>query len=427
MRPTSRRDFLKQTIVAQFRCDRSRPGGQNAGRRRWPTKLEDSTWAGHISLGQGLGLAHLDRALRKERNTDGGSPHHACSRCGAPPRAEERKEVKKRFQDSPVKLLGLGSNQQFDYPDPSELRKAVETVKAFVKLSHDVGGSGVRVKPNDLPKGVAPEKTIEQIGKSVNLVAAYAADYGQQIRLECHGQCAAADHEADHRLRRPFQRGPALELESTGSSGPGPEVQLQPAEKPSWARASRASARLPRLSVSGSDQAPGGDGLRRLGLPGSLRHAVRPYPSLNRATGTAGKDDRQGAGGTARISQTARLTADPGDRQPRERFWSVLPRDGMNRCARPARQPGRTRGLRSLLARDPPVASGRNLRAVASERLTGDYGDSSSSSRTSSRRIVAAMRPSRLPFSIARWPPAVLGVVSTKATSRCHVPGLATS
>ena len=31
--------------------------------------------------------------------------------------ATERQEVKKKFADSPVKIVGLGTNQQYDYPD----------------------------------------------------------------------------------------------------------------------------------------------------------------------------------------------------------------------------------------------------------------------------------------------------------------------
>ena len=104
--------------------------------------------------------------------------------------ADERKEVKKRFDDSAVKLVGLGSAEEFHNPDPAKLAQAIEATKAFIKLGHDVGGSGVKVRPNDLPKGVAPEKTIEQIGKSLNIVGAFGADYGQQIRLEVHGGCA---------------------------------------------------------------------------------------------------------------------------------------------------------------------------------------------------------------------------------------------
>ncbi|HUT22957.1 MAG TPA: TIM barrel protein [Sumerlaeia bacterium] len=103
--------------------------------------------------------------------------------------ARSRKDVKKRFTDSPVVLVGLGSNECFDSPDPAGLEKSIEATKAFVRLSHDVGGSGVKVKPNSFHKGVAREKTIEQIGKSLNVVGAYGADYGQEIRLEAHGAC----------------------------------------------------------------------------------------------------------------------------------------------------------------------------------------------------------------------------------------------
>ena len=88
--------------------------------------------------------------------------------------ANARKEVKKRF----------------DTPDPARLEKAIEATKDFIRLSHDVGGSGVKVKPNDLPKNVPPEKTIEQIGKALNVLGKYGLDYGQEIRLEVHGKCS---------------------------------------------------------------------------------------------------------------------------------------------------------------------------------------------------------------------------------------------
>lgn len=104
--------------------------------------------------------------------------------------AEQRKEVRKRFEDSPVTLVGIGSAEDFHRPDPEVLKKSIEATKAFIKLSHDVGGSGVKVRPNDLPKNVPVEKTIEQIGKALNEVGAFGADYGQQIRLEVHGGCA---------------------------------------------------------------------------------------------------------------------------------------------------------------------------------------------------------------------------------------------
>ena len=104
--------------------------------------------------------------------------------------AQQRAEIKRRFDDSPVTLVGLGSNECFDHADAAALAKAIEATKAFVKLGHDVGAGGVKVKPNSFHKDVPREKTIEQIGRSLNIVGQFAADYGQQIRLEVHGECS---------------------------------------------------------------------------------------------------------------------------------------------------------------------------------------------------------------------------------------------
>ncbi|MBN2307606.1 MAG: sugar phosphate isomerase/epimerase [Candidatus Hydrogenedentes bacterium] len=103
--------------------------------------------------------------------------------------AQQRAEVKKRFADSPVVHVGIGSNENYDSPDPEKLKASIQATKDFVLLSRDTGGSGVKVKPNDFHEGVPREQTIEQIGKALNEVGAFAGDLGQQIRLEVHGQC----------------------------------------------------------------------------------------------------------------------------------------------------------------------------------------------------------------------------------------------
>ncbi len=101
--------------------------------------------------------------------------------------AKERREVKKQFKGSPVTLVGLACSERFDSPEPEKLKAAIENAKGYMKLSHDVGGSGVRVFPNDFHDEVPHEKTIAQIAKSVNEVGVFAAEYGQQVRLEAHG------------------------------------------------------------------------------------------------------------------------------------------------------------------------------------------------------------------------------------------------
>jgi Xylose isomerase-like TIM barrel len=102
----------------------------------------------------------------------------------------ERNEVRARFESSSVHMVGIGSNERFDSPDPKVLETSIEATKRFIKLSHDVGGSGVKVKPDSFHKDVPREKTIEQIGNALNQIAEFGTGFGQQIRLEVHGQCA---------------------------------------------------------------------------------------------------------------------------------------------------------------------------------------------------------------------------------------------
>jgi len=99
----------------------------------------------------------------------------------------QRNHVRKQFEDSPVELVGLGSAFEFHSPDADELRRNIEGTKRYVKLAHDVGGSGVKVRPNGFPRGVSAERTLQQIGKSLRQCGQFAEGYGIDIRLEVHG------------------------------------------------------------------------------------------------------------------------------------------------------------------------------------------------------------------------------------------------
>jgi sugar phosphate isomerase/epimerase len=100
----------------------------------------------------------------------------------------ERKEVKQMFADSPAVCVGYGSNQEYHSPDQDELQKNIKDTFDLIKLCHDIGATGVKVKPNNMPEGVAPEKTLAQIANSLNKVGKFAGDYGQKIRVEVHGR-----------------------------------------------------------------------------------------------------------------------------------------------------------------------------------------------------------------------------------------------
>lgn len=103
-------------------------------------------------------------------------------------RTAERADVAKRFGDSIVDLVGLGSACEYHSPDPAVVKKNIEETKAFIHLCHDCGGTGVKVRPNGLPADVPVEKTLEQIGKSLRQVAEYGEGFGVAIRVEIHGK-----------------------------------------------------------------------------------------------------------------------------------------------------------------------------------------------------------------------------------------------
>jgi sugar phosphate isomerase/epimerase len=98
-----------------------------------------------------------------------------------------RAEVRQRFRDSNVELMGLGSAFDYHTPDAAKLRADIEATKAYIVLAEDVGATGVKVRPNGFPKDVPQEKTLEQIGKALGQLGAFGAEHGQQIRLEVHG------------------------------------------------------------------------------------------------------------------------------------------------------------------------------------------------------------------------------------------------
>jgi sugar phosphate isomerase/epimerase len=100
---------------------------------------------------------------------------------------EQRDAVKKQFADSGVAFWGCGSVCEFQSPDPAVVKKNIDTCRQFVQLVHDIGGTMVKVRPNGLPKGVAVEKTLEQIGKALVECGKAAEDYGIEICVEVHG------------------------------------------------------------------------------------------------------------------------------------------------------------------------------------------------------------------------------------------------
>jgi sugar phosphate isomerase/epimerase len=100
---------------------------------------------------------------------------------------DQRSDVRKRFADSGVELFSFGSVCEFQSPDQAVVAKNVESCKEFLQLAHDLGARGVKVRPNGLPKGVAVEKTLAQIGKALSECGNAAKSLGLEVWAEVHG------------------------------------------------------------------------------------------------------------------------------------------------------------------------------------------------------------------------------------------------
>ena len=101
---------------------------------------------------------------------------------------EQRKKVTDRFQRSGIRLLSYGTTCEFHSPDAAERKKQVEIGKQFVDLAHDTGAWGIKVRPNGMPEGVAPEVTIGRIASGLKELGDYGAVKGVEIWVEVHGR-----------------------------------------------------------------------------------------------------------------------------------------------------------------------------------------------------------------------------------------------
>ena len=100
---------------------------------------------------------------------------------------DERKKVKQLFAESGVVFWGCGSVCEFHSADPAIVKKNIEDCKAFVKLVADLGGKGVKVRPNGVAKGHTVEQACEQIGRALIQCGKAAEDAGIEIWVEVHG------------------------------------------------------------------------------------------------------------------------------------------------------------------------------------------------------------------------------------------------
>ncbi|MFC4874858.1 sugar phosphate isomerase/epimerase family protein [Negadavirga shengliensis] len=180
----TRRDFVKKSVFSGLMLGAigSLPALGSHGRQGMKLGLVTYQWGKDWSLQELIANCEKAGYLGVELRTE-----HAHG-VEAHLNAKQRKEVRQRFADSPVTCVGYGSNFEYHSPDPAVVVENINQTKIYIKLCHDIGATGIKVKPNTLPEGVSREKTIAQIARSFNEVGKYAQDFGQLIRVEVHGR-----------------------------------------------------------------------------------------------------------------------------------------------------------------------------------------------------------------------------------------------
>lgn len=202
MSDTSRRNFLA-SAAAMALASRADAGQQPAAQTEHPLRFKLGIVTYNIAANWDLPtLLRICRAV-------GLSPVElrTTHRHGVEPslNAQQRRDVRQRFADANIDIWGSGTVCEFHAADQQVVRTNIETCKRFIQLVADIGGKGVKVRPNGLPRGVETARTLAQIGRALKECGQAAADANVEIWVEVHGAGTAHPphirtmmQEADH-------------------------------------------------------------------------------------------------------------------------------------------------------------------------------------------------------------------------------------
>lgn len=101
---------------------------------------------------------------------------------------EERLRVRRRFEQSKIRLVSYGTTCRFQSPDAAERDKQLAIARQFVDLAHDTGALGIKIQPMGFPDGVSKETTVRNFGASLHELGDYGASHGVEIWMEVHGK-----------------------------------------------------------------------------------------------------------------------------------------------------------------------------------------------------------------------------------------------
>jgi|GEM_PF-5675583 len=93
----------------------------------------------------------------------------------------QRTTRRDQFQEAGILVTGMQLTSKVTAEDEASIATLVDNLKQTIRLSHDVGGSGVRVNLGDLKGDTA---LIANTAKALKEMGEFAIGFGQEIRVE---------------------------------------------------------------------------------------------------------------------------------------------------------------------------------------------------------------------------------------------------
>jgi sugar phosphate isomerase/epimerase len=103
------------------------------------------------------------------------------------------KETRKKFSDKNLKIVGLGSSAAMHHADGNERAKAMDEARRFIEIADKAGCPYVRVFPNNFPKEISKEKTMELMSAGLNDLANFSKGTNVKVVMETHGDLIWSD------------------------------------------------------------------------------------------------------------------------------------------------------------------------------------------------------------------------------------------
>jgi sugar phosphate isomerase/epimerase len=106
--------------------------------------------------------------------------------------ADERSEIRRKFQDAGVSIAALSINCRYDWRDKATVGANIEETKRYVQLAVDLGATRLRCLGDQLheKEGEPKETTIARVAEALREVCEFADPLNTDCPIEMHGDFA---------------------------------------------------------------------------------------------------------------------------------------------------------------------------------------------------------------------------------------------